>query len=106
MKDDGYPRPQKFNDRIVIYDDGDICLAYGTYDGDEKKCVGIRWNHGKSEKGFPVQGQHPYFVVLPFYIGDILLKGIYEDGGLEKYMLKNDEGKVLFQFALEHFRLI
>lgn len=66
-------RPQKWHNVIDLYDDGDYSAIWGNYDGDPKRCLGVRWN-GNAGPGFPSQGGNPLWHVEPgFAQKEILL---------------------------------
>ncbi len=52
-------RPTKWSKVIDLYDDGSSSAIWGTYDGSTNRCLGVRWNGGKSH-GYPNQGNNPF----------------------------------------------
>jgi hypothetical protein len=54
----------KFPDKQVLYNSGGFAVAWGTYDG-RRKCLGMRWNGGPNDPGYPKRFQHPVWFVLP-----------------------------------------
>jgi len=48
----------------VLYDNGEFAIAWGTYDGGQK-LLGMRWNGGPNDPGYPKLFQHPVWFVLP-----------------------------------------
>lgn len=65
-------RPQKWDNVIDLYDDGNYPAIWGNYDGSERRCLGVRWNGGE-ECGYPNQGGNALWYVEP----DFLTKPIH-----------------------------
>jgi hypothetical protein len=59
-------RPKNFEDHIILYNNGDFSIAFGTYE-DRRRCVGMRWNgeNDDSDVGYPKVFKNPVWFVLP-----------------------------------------
>lgn len=59
-------------DVVVLYDDGEVSVIWGTYDG--AKHLGLRWNGYGSSHGFPLlrNGDEGWFIVPDFLVHAIL----------------------------------
>lgn len=71
--------PQKWrqdeNYRIrILYDDGEYSVIWGKYE--ETRALGVRWNGGTTEIGYPGQGAHPTWYVEPDFIAISILQRI------------------------------
>ena len=55
------------DDSVVIYDDGDVSFIWGKYEDSLRSTLGMRWNlsEGRYEPGYPHNGPHPRWLVLP-----------------------------------------
>ena len=60
--------PQKWSNKIVIYDDGSYSAIWGNYDGASERCLGVRWNDG-----YPSQGGNPLWYVEPGFVTESIL---------------------------------
>jgi len=58
-------RPQKWKNVIDLYDDGAYSAIWGNFDGSKDRCLGVRWNGKKDERGYPSQGRNPLWYVEP-----------------------------------------
>lgn len=58
-------RPAKFPFDHILYDDGDFAIAWGRYDNEGEKRLGMRWNGGPKEAGYPCRGKYPVWFMLP-----------------------------------------
>lgn len=65
----------KFPVDHVLYDNGEFAVAWGTYDGGPR-CLGMRWNGGPSDPGYPKLFQHPVWFVLPWQLSVPLVKAL------------------------------
>lgn len=54
----------KFPVDHVIYDNGAFAIAWGAYDGNPRS-LGMRWNGGPNDVGYPKLFQNPVWFVLP-----------------------------------------
>lgn len=61
-------RPQKWNNVIDLYDDGDNSAIWGNYDGNPVRRLGVRWNDG-----YPSQGRNPLWYVEPDFVTESIL---------------------------------
>ena len=61
-------RPQRWSNVIDLYDDGDYAAIWGSFDGNRQRCLGVRWNGGPSEPGYPSQGGNPLWFVEPEFV--------------------------------------
>lgn len=57
-------KPAKFHKHTIIYNDGDFSIAYGIWEGSDKR-LAMRWNGGEDEIGYPSQGGNPLWFQLP-----------------------------------------
>ena len=72
-------RPQKWDNVIDLYDDGDYSAIWGNYDGSNNRCLGVRWNGTDNECGYPSQGGNPLWYVEPdFVTRQILFSILYK----------------------------
>ena len=85
-------RPNKWDNVIDLYDDGNNSAIWGNYNGRANRCLGVRWNGGQSH-GYPNQGNNPLWYVEPNFITkDILLELLSRvnknpsDGGLQNIL--------------------
>lgn len=60
-------RPGKWKNVIDLYDDGSSSAIWGRYHDSTNRCLGVRWNGGKSY-GYPNQGGNPLWYVEPNFI--------------------------------------
>ncbi len=56
-------RPQRWSRILDLYDDGDYSAIWGSYDGNNQRCLGVRWNGNPGEPGYPSQGGNPLWFV-------------------------------------------
>jgi len=66
-------QPKKWNDIQVIYDDGTYSAVWGYYGGQEQKSLGVRWNGGERDNGYPNQGRYPLWYVEPELVTKTIL---------------------------------
>lgn len=67
-------RPNKWDNVIDLYDDGDYSAIWGNYENSAARCLGVRWN-GDRNAGYPNQGGNPLWFVEPeFATKNILLE--------------------------------
>jgi hypothetical protein len=67
-------RPNKWDNVIDLYDDGDYSAIWGSYENSAERCLGVRWN-GDQNAGYPNQGGNPLWYVEPdFATKNILLE--------------------------------
>ena len=67
-------RPQRWENMLDLYDDGEFSAVWGTYDNSPPRRLGVRWN-GESNVGYPNQGEHPLWYVLPDWLEKMILLG-------------------------------
>ena len=74
-------KPKRWSNVIYLYDDGGYSAIWGNYhddDGSNDLCLGVRWNGGEGEYGYPKQGVYPLWYVEPHFVTrDILLSLLY-----------------------------
>jgi len=61
-------RPNKWRNVIDLYDDGHYSTIWGSYDGSENKCLGVRWNGSDQSHGYPNYMSNPLWYVEPHFI--------------------------------------
>jgi len=64
-------RPQKWSNVLDLYDDGDHSAIWGFYedlDGGNRRRLGVRWNGGPGELGYPNMAGHPLWHVEPWFV--------------------------------------
>jgi len=61
-------RPERWKNVIDLYDDGDYSAVWGSFDGNQQRCLGVRWNGGLGEPGYPGQGGHSLWFVEPEFV--------------------------------------
>ena len=72
-------KPKKWKNTQVVFDDGVFSLIYGNYDGNQKKCLGCRWDgdiNNPNDIGYPRQGKYPTWFVLPDALWKCILTSI------------------------------
>lgn len=58
-------KPAKFSRHTVIYNNDEFSIAYGIWDGGDKR-LAMRWNGGNDKHpGYPRQGKYPLWFQLP-----------------------------------------
>ena len=60
--------PQKWKNKIVLFDNGSYSACWGYYDGGRNRVLGVRWNNG-----FPSQGGNPLWYVEPQFTTEVVL---------------------------------
>ena len=65
----------KFPNPKVLYNNGDFAIAWGTYDRG-RRCLGMRWNGGPNDAGYPKLFQYPVWFVLPDELSVPLVKAL------------------------------
>ena len=60
-------RPQKWRRVLDLYDDGTYSAICGSFDGDGRRCLGVRWNGNDTDEpyGYPNQGGNALWYVEP-----------------------------------------
>jgi hypothetical protein len=53
----------KFKLIDVVYDDGEYTVAWGTWEGTQKR-LAERWNGEDSDPGWPRQGKYPTWMIV------------------------------------------
>jgi hypothetical protein len=76
--------PQDWSEIMVVYDDGNYSAIWGRFRNRDYKEVGVRWNGGPGEYGYPSQGRNPTWYVEPPYMSEAVLLGL-----LEKLLISN-----------------
>lgn len=65
--------PDKWQDLIVLYDDGSYSAIWGIYEKREHKSLGVRWNGEPDNDGYPSQGGNPLWYVEPALLTEAIL---------------------------------
>lgn len=64
--------PQKWSEKIELYDNEVYSVVWGRYDGEWT--LGVRWNGNDGDDiGFPRQGNYPTFYVEPDFLWEPIL---------------------------------
>jgi hypothetical protein len=58
-------RPEKWGEVLDLYDDGNYSAIWGSYDDDNNRCLGVRWNGATGEGGYPMEGGAPVWYIEP-----------------------------------------
>lgn len=70
-------QPQKWSDLQVLYDDGHSSVIFGRYNS--TPTLGMRWNGDGDAQGFPSQGSHPVWHVVPGFLHEHILDGVVQE---------------------------
>lgn len=71
--------PAKWQNIIVLYDNGAYSAIWGNYDGSDKRCLGVRWNGGEDELGYPNMAGNPVWYVEPNFLTEQILLKLLRD---------------------------
>ena len=71
-------KSSKWSDASVVFDDGEFSTIWGRYDDGKRKVLGLRWNYGEGEIGFPSSSGHPTWFVVPSEITGAVLASLLE----------------------------
>jgi hypothetical protein len=74
----------KFPVDRVLYDDGDFAVAWGRYEDEREKRLGMRWNGGPNEVGYPCRGKYPVWFMLPDELTKPVVKALLETEAAKK----------------------
>ncbi|GHT48740.1 hypothetical protein FACS189440_13060 [Bacteroidia bacterium] len=72
-------RPAKWQNVLDLYDNGEYSAIWGNYDGSNNKTLGVRWNGGEGELGYPNMAGNPVWYVEPDFLHAPLLHKIFSD---------------------------
>jgi len=56
-------KPHAWDDIHIIFTHPHYSVIFGAYEG--TYCLGMRWNGRAGERGYPGQGKHPLWFVIP-----------------------------------------
>ena len=71
-------KSSKWSDASVVFDNGEFSAVWGRYDNGKRKVLGLRWNYGEGEIGFPSSSGHPTWFVVPSEITGAVLASLLE----------------------------
>lgn len=71
--------PGKWSDIRVLFDNGWYSVIAGEYEGEY--AMGERWNGDEGEPGFPSQGGHPLWHVVPDFLRPAVLAALRDELG-------------------------
>lgn len=97
-------RPAKWTQCMDLFDDGRYSAVWGRYDGNDHKCLGVRWNGSDGESGYPNQGNNPLWYVEPSFLTELILQtllAIVQEGQGSR---RRDEYVRNLKAALKEFR--
>lgn len=69
-------RPEKWNDILDLFDDGEYSAIWGNYNGAKTRCLGVRWNGEEGNVGYPNQGINPLWYIEPKFLTIPILSGL------------------------------
>lgn len=69
--------PGKWSNIRVLFDNGWYSVIAGNYEGEY--ALGERWNGGDDGPGFPSQGGHPIWHVVPDFLRVTVLRGLRDE---------------------------
>lgn len=70
-------RPGKWSSICVLFDNGWYSVISGEYE--DEYALGERWNGDDDRPGFPSQGGHPIWHVVPDFLRVALLGGLRDE---------------------------
>ncbi len=70
-------RPQKWNNVIDLYDDGEYSAIWGNYDGSQSRVLGVRYNGG-TKLGYPNMAGNPVWYIEPKFLRKTILLSLLE----------------------------
>lgn len=71
-------RPGKWSNVLDLYDDGEYSAVWGNYDGNPKRCLGVRWNEGANPAiGYPSLFRHPQWYIEPDFATQGVLNALF-----------------------------
>lgn len=97
--------PKKWTNIIILYDDGDYSVIWGSYDGNLNRCLGVRWNGDVNGDGYPNLGGNPLWYVEPKFLTEPILLSLLSISNLigDKNINNRDEHKKNIFLALDEF---
>ncbi len=72
--------PSNFPDAQVVYNEANFSIAWGTWEG-KRKCLGMRWNGGAKDPGYPKLFKNPVWFVLPDELSKPIVKALLGEKG-------------------------
>lgn len=75
-------RPEKWENVLDLYDDGEISFIIGNYENDSNKSIAVRWNgyiNNADDIGYPRQGVYPTWFILPEFLNNAILAELIRD---------------------------
>ena len=72
-------RPAKWQNILDLYDNGEYSAIWGNYNGSDERCLGVRWNGGEDERGYPNMAGYPVWYVEPNFLTEQLLLKLFSD---------------------------
>ena len=82
MIDPDSVRPSKWEDVVLLYDDGDFSVITGRYDGGTAPAYGVRWNGipgDEKDRGYPNTFSHPGWFVIPSFLAEPMLHSLLSE---------------------------
>lgn len=61
-------RPEKWEEVLDLYDDGDFSAVWGKCDKSANRELGVRWNGSEGKVGYPNQGGNPLWFSEPEFL--------------------------------------
>ncbi len=65
--------PGAWSEIIVLYDNGWYSAIWGRFRGQNHKDLGVRWNGGEGEVGYPNARRYPQWYVEPHILHEAVL---------------------------------
>jgi hypothetical protein len=72
-------RPKKWSHITVLFDDDVYSVIAGIYNRGDHRVLGERWNGEPGKPGFPSQGGHPTYHVIPDFLKVPVLHGLLDE---------------------------
>lgn len=70
--------PKDWTEISVLYDDGMYSVIWGRFRNNRIKSLGVRWNGGAGEKGYPSFGKYPLWYREADFLDMPILRGLLE----------------------------
>ena len=71
--------PGAWSEIVVLYDNGWYSAVWGRFRGQNHKDLGVRWNGGPGETGYPNSRQYPQWYVEPHILHEAVLLGFQKN---------------------------